>query len=92
MVEIKQSRLDELCEDFEQMKYKAEGWWPTIEEIDKYIKPRFKSSLEFALWITETAGEPQTEEEKAAKKHLLDFIYKNLVITDDMPKEEKFNA
>ena len=82
MIDIKQEKLDELCEDFEQMQFKAEAWWPTVDEIKKYIEPRLKSYINFALWITETANEPVTEEEKASKKYLLDILYHNLYVKD----------
>ena len=83
MVDIKQSKLDELCEDFEKMSFKAEAWWPTVEEIKTHIEPRLKSCINFALWITETANEPQTDEEKASKKYLMNLLYRNLYIKED---------
>lgn len=85
MVEITQSALDEMCENFEEMNFKAGAWWPTEEEINTKIAPFIKERLTFAIWITETASEPQTDEEKAAKKLLLRLIYENLNVTEDEP-------
>lgn len=83
MIEIKQSELDKMCDDFDKMNFKAETWWPTVDEIKNYIEPCLKSKLAFAIWITETANEPQTDEEKAAKRYLLNLIYKNVKVIDD---------
>lgn len=80
MIEINEKELNTLCEHFEEMKFKAGAWWPTVEEIKANIEPRLKSALNFALWITETADEPKTEEEIASKKYLLNLIYKNLKV------------
>lgn len=83
MVELRESELNKMCEDFEKMKFKAEAWWPSIEDIKKYLEPHIKADINFAVWITETANEPQTEEEKASRKYLLKLIYENLVVVDD---------
>lgn len=82
MVEMTQSKLDELCENFEEMKFKAGPWWPTIEEIKKYIEPHIDERMNFIIWITETADAPQTEEEKASKSYLMKLIYNNLNVVD----------
>lgn len=83
MVDITANELDELCDNFENMKFKAESWWPSIEEIQTYIEPNLKVRMPFAIWVTETANEPQTDEEKASKKYLLKLIYDNLNVIDE---------
>lgn len=90
MIELKSSELDKICDDFDEMAFKACAWWPTIKEIQQNIEPRLKTLLPFALWITETADEPKTEEEVQSKKYLLNLIYKNVkIIYED---EEEDNA
>ena len=83
MIEITQRQLDEMCDVFEEMKYKASAWWPTVEEIRTKLAPRIKDQISFAIWITETADAPKTEEEKAAKSYLLRLIYDNLKVIDE---------
>ena len=82
MIDISQTALDEMCDNFEVMKFKAGPWWPTMEEINTKIKPRIKEYLKFVIWITETAEEPKTEEEKKAKSSLLKLIYENLRVVN----------
>lgn len=85
MIDMKSKDLDKLCEDFEEMKFKAEAWWPTVEEIRTLIEPNLKEMLPFALWITETADTPQTDADKEAQKYLLRLIYNevNIIYEED---------
>lgn len=83
MVEIRQKDLEQLVNDFEEMKFKAGAWWPTMSEVKNKIEPNIKEMLKFVIWITETADEPETEEEKAVKKRLLHIIYHNVKITEE---------
>ena len=81
MIQITQDALDEMCENFENMRYKAKAWWPTVEDIRTKMEPKIKDQIAFAIWITETADNPKTDEEKEAKKYLLRLIYKNLKVS-----------
>ena len=85
MIDMKSKDLDKLCEDFEEMKFKAEAWWPTVEEIRTLIEPNLKEMLSFALWITETADPPQSDADKEAQKYLLRLIYNevNIIYEED---------
>lgn len=83
MIEMREADLNQLCENYESMKFKAGSWWPTVDKIKTHIEPKMKSSMKFAIWITETADDPKNDEEKEAKKYLLKLIYKNLKITDE---------
>lgn len=62
--------------------FKAEDWWPTVEEIQKYIEPNVNKNIEFLLWILETADTPITDEQKASKKYINNLLIKTLKITD----------
>lgn len=83
MIDLNARELDKLCDDFEDMSFKADAWWPSIEEIKEYIEPKLKTMLPFAIWITETANKPETEEEIQSKKYLLRLIYDNVNIIYD---------
>lgn len=83
MVDISQKDLDQMISDFEEMKFKAGAWWPTIDDVKKKIEPNIREKLKFVIWITETADEPETEEEKAVKKRLLHIIYNNVKVTEE---------
>lgn len=83
MVDICQKDLDQMFSDFEEMKFKAGAWWPTMDDVKKKIEPNIREKLKFIIWITETANEPETEEEKAVKKYLLHLIYKNMRVIEE---------
>lgn len=83
MVDISQKDLDQMISDFEEMKFKAGAWWPTMDDVKKKIEPNIREKLKFVIWITETADEPETEEEKAVKKRLLHIIYNNVKVTEE---------
>ena len=83
---INQNTLDKLCDDFEQMQYKAGAWWPTIEEINSKLIPVINEKIAFAIWIIETANPPQTEDEKESRKLLSRLIYEHL---EEEPEESE---
>lgn len=81
--EITYDELDAMLDRFDKAKYKCGNWWPSLEEIKQYIEPDIKNKLEFALWISETATEPITDEDKIARQYLNKLINNNLQIKGD---------
>lgn len=79
MLEVTPTVLDKLCNDFEEMAYRAGAWWPTVKEIEEKLAPCIKEKMPFAIWIVETANPPQTNEEVEARKLLMRLIYENTV-------------
>lgn len=75
--------FDAMCERLGSLNFKCDSWWPTMDEVKSHIEPNIKSNMEFAIWITETASEPQTDEERRVKRYLLQLINKNLCLKDD---------
>ena len=84
------NELDALCNRLEEMPFKCGYCWPTLEQIEKYLATNPKKNMEFMIWITETASEPKTEEEKMAKKRLLKLINKNITIKDENKTTEEY--
>lgn len=75
--------FDTMCEQFSEMSYKCGNWWPTMDEVKQLIEPSIKTSMEFAVWITETADPPQTDEEKEVRRYLIKLINNNLKLKED---------
>lgn len=80
---------DILVERLNDNDFKCGDWWPTVEEIKTRIEPNFNKYIEFLLWITETAEEPQTEEQKESKKYINSLLRKNLKLVDETPDSIK---
>ena len=76
---------DLLCDRLNSNGYKCGGWWPSIDDIKKYLEPEKEQYIEFMLWIVETADDPVTEEEKESKKYLNKLLRNTIKIkyTDD---------
>lgn len=75
--------FDAMCERLNALNFKCGAWWPTLDDVKKCIEPNIKSNMEFAIWITETASEPKTEEERQVKHYLLQLINNNLRLKED---------
>lgn len=73
-------KFDKLLERINCLPFKCGSYWPTKEEIDLIIKEDLDKSLEFLIWITETADEPITDKDKESKKYINSILYKHLKI------------
>lgn len=74
MITIAEEKFDQTLEELGSMTYRCQDWFPTLEEIKKYIEPQIKESqlmLKFALWVLETSPAPRTDEEKQARRYLM---------------------
>lgn len=80
MATITQNMFDEMCDAFESMQYRCDDWFPTLEEIKTLLEPNIDKDWKFALWILETSNEPKTQEEKEARRYLMNLVYKKLRI------------
>lgn len=76
---------DMLCDRLNDNEYKCGNWWPSVEEIKKYLEPKKEEYAEFMLWIVETADAPVTDEEKASRNYLNRLLTNTIKIkyTDD---------
>lgn len=80
--EMTYDEMDAMCERFANSEYQCGDWWPTMEDIHTRIEPRLKANLEFIIWITETACEPRTEDERQVRKYLLNLINQSIHVTE----------
>ena len=71
-------KFDKLCEKVTNFDYKPNGWYPTLREIEKYIKPNPTGYIPFILWILENNELPQTDEEKEIVRKLNEIIRENI--------------
>lgn len=74
MITITQNRFDELCESLNEMQYKCDGWFPSLEEIKTKLEPHIERDIKFALWILETSKPPQTDAQKEARRYLMNLV------------------
>ena len=75
-------KYDKLCDRFHDMTFKCGDWWPSIECIKKNTLPQLDQNLEFLIWITETAREPQTEAEKESRRYINSLLNETLRFAD----------
>ena len=66
-----------------KIPYKADGWWPTIEDLREKCKPRCKTDYEFLMWLLLTNPAPETPEEKESKKMINNILYTKLEFMED---------
>lgn len=56
-------------------------WYPTIEEIQKYIEPDLKENLEFLIWLINQEME-LTMDEKETREYCEKLIEDNFIIAE----------
>ena len=62
--------------------YQLNGsWYPSIEEIQKYIEPELKDNLEFLIWLIDQDME-LTMDEKETREYWQKLIDDNFYIED----------
>jgi hypothetical protein len=76
-------QFNEICEEVEKMVYKPENWYPTVEEIEKYILPNPHAYLKFMLWILENNDLPQSDADKESFNLLNKIIKENYEFVED---------
>ena len=73
---------DEIEDKISKLQYEADGWWPTVEDLETKFKTKCKSDFEFLIWILNTNPEPETEEDKLSKKKIQEILYNKLELTN----------
>ena len=73
---------DQLVERLESISYNPEGYFPTIEEIKKYLEPNFLENYKYMIWLTECNLKPETDEEKASYTYLNKILNKHIKLID----------
>lgn len=87
-------KLDTLSERFRELGLSTHGWYPSLDDIEKYIKPNLPDNIDFIFFVLETAGTPQTEEQKRSRQVLLNLFNENttIVAEEDDFENEKFDS
>lgn len=80
--EMTSDKFFALCDRLDDASFRCGNWYPTIEEIQKYLEPQIEQNLEFLLWISETADEPTNPDDVDTRTYINDLINNNIVITD----------
>lgn len=77
---LTEKELDRIEKKVKRCKYTAE-WFPTMHEIEQFIKPNPEKYTEFIIWMLNSVkGMKLTEEQKAVRKVLYDILYE---LSDD---------
>ena len=87
-------KLDSVSEAFKKAGLSVHGWYPSLEEIEKFVKPNLPNNIDFIFFILETAGSPQNDEQRHSRQILLNLFNDNAVIVaevDDL-EDEKFDT
>lgn len=74
---------DELCDRIASNEYKCGGWWPRVEDLEKYVVPDPEKYMEFLIWICETASPPYDESDKASQNMINKILTKLIKFKDD---------
>lgn len=82
MKEMSEDNFYAMCDRFDEASFKCGKYYPTIDEIQKYIEPEVEKNLDFLIWISETAESPKTPEQAEARTYINNLINKHLKITD----------
>jgi hypothetical protein len=77
---------DSLVDRLKENTYQCDNYWPTKEELREKMGNEINSTIPFLIWLVETNGEPETEEEIASKKYINKLLRENLKLYD---KEDK---
>lgn len=87
-------KLDVVSEAFKKAGLSVQGWYPSLEEIERFVKPNLPNNIDFIFFILETAGTPQNEEQRRSRQILLNLFNENAVIVaeeDDLENEKYEN-
>lgn len=92
MAVIKDSELDEIERNINLMEYKPgenyDDWYPSMDEIDLYLKKGSKQDIMFLLWLL-NPGMKLTEDQEMVRKQIRKKLYNPKYLTVDL--EEKNN-
>lgn len=74
--------LKNITQEITEKEIVCEDWIPSIEDIEREIKPNFAQFAVFVYWILETADFTQFENGEEIRKKLLDLFLLNVNIKD----------
>lgn len=73
---------DKVIERLKSVPFRCGLFWPKKEDIQIILKEEPTKAIDFLLWVAETAEDPETEEDKEAKKYVMSLLYKYIRIVD----------
>lgn len=74
-------KYERLCEEADQDENRATEW-PSIKEMNKWIKEGMEPAVEKFIWYLETAPTPVTEKEMNAQKYMNMVIRSRVMFVD----------
>ena len=83
-------QLDTINEMMCGIKEKAGAWYPTMEDLNRYIdlrKVKLNDAL-FLVWCNGTTTARITDENKRAKKFTAEYLWRAFTIIDDEIQED----
>lgn len=74
-------RYDEICNEVSKIPNSSK-WYPTVDEINKYIAPDPEKYILFLIWLLETTEKPTSLEAKEAMKLTSKILNHNLELIE----------
>lgn len=88
-VDFIQTEFDRLCDYMEEMPFRCGSWFPSLQEIKERIEPNIDRDIYFAIWILQTSDNPATEEDKVARRYLMQLVNDNIVVREPRQKYKR---
>ena len=78
-----------LYDKIDRVEFSLDDWYPTVEDIEKYVLPDPDRYMDFLIWITENPPMDMTPERKEVEKIMKKLLTDMIVITEDTPKRKR---
>ena len=78
--------FDEMCELYdkmENMEFSVDRWYPTKEDIEKFVLPNPEKYVKFLVWLTQNPHLCMTREEKNVEKIINRILNNTIDVIDD---------
>lgn len=82
-MQITETKFDSIERAIKNCTYDLQGWFPSVDDLDKYVYPNKSKFMVFVLFLLEKSkGMSLSREGKAVQKELQEFVYQELEIGD----------
>lgn len=78
--------FDEMCalyDKMENMEFSVDRWYPSEEDIEKYVLPNPEKYVKFLVWLTQNPHLCMTREEKKVEKMINRILTDTINVLDD---------
>lgn len=72
-----------MCDRYQESEFQCGDWWPSVIDIKTKLEPKIEQNLEFLIWVSETANEPKTPQQKESRDYINKLLNKTLVFIEE---------